>query len=108
MEKGYLEAVQLSVALDRLRPANIVECHTFSFTYADTSDGFRQVNSVQISPSDLDRFSVADAQKSFKRAIRSVLLLAQGLPPLPREWKIQFIKASRADRIGGQDVGVLG
>ena len=88
LEKGYLEALKLSLAIDAKQRSKVFEYYTFSFTYQ--ADGPKEVSSriesIGIAASRQEHFLVDVAQQSFKLAIRHLLRLLQGLPPLPRKW----------------------
>jgi hypothetical protein len=84
VDRGYLEAVQFSLSCDSSRRQEVIECYTFFFSYTDCEDSGRQVRSVKVSSAAEGHFYVAGAQKSFRKAIRNLLVLCQQLPALPR------------------------
>lgn len=107
MQNGYLEAVQLSICADSSRPAEVVECYTFAFTYSFPSGrtGYT-VSSIRVS-SDRDTvLLVGDAQKSFNAAIKSLLKLLRGLPQLPRKLLSPFDRGFLLIQPGRRNLGL--
>ena len=92
LEDGHLRALQLGIYLDEETPDVVVETYTFSFSYR--TDGEL---SVQIT-NQAGSFIAANAVKSAQQLTRTLVMITQGLHPLPGKLS-QFTPDTRLTRV---------
>jgi hypothetical protein len=85
VEHGFLETVRFFVTQGSTDcgAADVFESYTLNFTYDHSNADGSNVRSVSIDGN--HAFDPDNALKSFKRAIKSLLLSLEGLPTIPRE-----------------------
>jgi meiosis-specific protein len=107
LQNGYLEAIQLSICTDRSRPAEVIECYTFTFTYSSSSGkSGHDVSSITVSTNSHELLFVGDAQKSFNAAIKGLLKFIRGLPQLPRKRALPLVKSTLLTKTGRRNLGL--
>lgn len=79
LKDGYLKALQLAVYLDELQPQVVTESYTFSISY---NDGI-QTAELHITDQEGTKVTVTEADKSAQQLMRRLLVITEGLKPLP-------------------------
>ena len=86
IEKNVLEAIQLTVVVDKDSPTNVLESYTFSFKYSGTPNGVnRRLESLSIHPVGCvaDVRSVRSARMDLEMIVRRLITMSAFLPVLP-------------------------
>ncbi|GMF79549.1 unnamed protein product [Aspergillus oryzae] len=87
LRKNILEAIQLTILVDKDAPQNVLESYTFSFKYAGGSGNVDScLESLSIDPVDYvaDMRSAQSARVGLETIVRRLITLSTFLPTLPR------------------------
>ncbi|KAK2757653.1 DNA binding protein [Arachnomyces sp. PD_36] len=88
LEKNVLEAVQLTVFVDKDAPSNVLESYTFSFKYAGASDDVtNRLSSISLEQTGLtaDMKTTRSAKLGLEMIVRRLITLSTFLPLLPNK-----------------------
>ncbi|KAB8273398.1 meiosis specific protein Hop1 [Aspergillus minisclerotigenes] len=88
LRKNILEAIQLTILVDKDAPQNVLESYTFSFKYAGGSGNVDScLESLSIDPVDYvaDMRSAQSARVGLETIVRRLITLSTFLPTLPNK-----------------------
>lgn len=85
LSSGYLRALQIGIYLDEEHPDIVVESYTFSFSYR--TDGDLALHVTNLSGNLVSLNTVKSAQQ----LTRILVMITQGLHPLPGRFSLQII-----------------
>ncbi|PYH46883.1 putative meiosis specific protein Hop1 [Aspergillus saccharolyticus JOP 1030-1] len=88
LSKNVLEAIQLTVLVDKNAPENVLESYTFSFKYSgESGDINKRLESLSIEPVGLvaDIKSAQSARVGLETIVRRLITLSAFLPALPNK-----------------------
>ena len=87
LSKRILEAVQLTVFVDKNEPTNVLESYTFSFKYTgdvrDMNSRLASISLESVGTADMQTFRTA--RHGLETIIRRLITLSTFLPMLPSE-----------------------